>query len=59
MPSTASWEHVGFGCMNGPDGKPFCKTRAGGVLKLRGLIEMTSEKGAGAAAARGGGSATT
>ena len=32
-------EHVGFGTMNGPDGKPF-KTRAGGVLKLRDLIEM-------------------
>ncbi|HEY1750425.1 MAG TPA: arginine--tRNA ligase [Caulobacteraceae bacterium] len=36
-------EHVGFGTMNGPDGKPF-KTRAGGVLKLRDLIEMISEK---------------
>ena len=32
-------EHVGFGTMNGADGKPF-KTRAGGVLKLRDLIEM-------------------
>jgi arginyl-tRNA synthetase len=31
--------HVGFGTMNGADGKPF-KTRAGGVLKLRDLIEM-------------------
>jgi arginyl-tRNA synthetase len=36
-------EHVGFGTMNGTDGKPF-KTRAGGVLKLRDLIEMTSAK---------------
>jgi arginyl-tRNA synthetase len=36
-------EHVGFGTMNGPDGKPF-KTRAGGVLKLRDLIEMITEK---------------
>jgi arginyl-tRNA synthetase len=36
-------EHIGFGTMNGPDGKPF-KTRAGGVLKLRDLIEMVSEK---------------
>jgi arginyl-tRNA synthetase len=36
-------EHVGFGTMNGPDGKPF-KTRAGGVLKLRDLIETTSAK---------------
>jgi arginyl-tRNA synthetase len=31
--------HIGFGTMNGPDGKPF-KTRAGGVLKLNDLIEM-------------------
>jgi arginyl-tRNA synthetase len=38
-----SLEHLGFGTMNGPDGKPF-KTRAGGVLKLRDLIEMISEK---------------
>jgi len=36
-------EHLGFGTMNGPDGKPF-KTRAGGVLKLADLIEMTREK---------------
>ena len=36
-------EHVGFGTMNGPDGKPF-KTRAGGVLKLRDLIDLTSER---------------
>ncbi len=38
-----SLDHIGFGTMNGPDGKPF-KTRAGGVLKLRDLIEMTSAK---------------
>jgi arginyl-tRNA synthetase len=36
-------EHVGFGTMNGTDGKPF-KTRAGGVLKLRDLIDMVLEK---------------
>lgn len=35
----ATLEHVGFGTMNGPDGKPF-KTRAGGVLKLYDLIAM-------------------
>jgi arginyl-tRNA synthetase len=35
----AALEHVGFGTMNGADGKPF-KTRAGGVLKLYDLIEM-------------------
>lgn len=38
-----SLEHVGFGTMNGTDGKPF-KTRAGGVLKLRDLIDMVMEK---------------
>ena len=36
-------EHIGFGTMNGPDGKPF-KTRAGGVLRLADLIEMGAEK---------------
>jgi arginyl-tRNA synthetase len=32
-------EHVGYGTMNGADGKPF-KTRAGGVMKLHDLIAM-------------------
>ena len=36
-------EHVGFGTMNGTDGKPF-KTREGGVLKLNDLIEMARTK---------------
>jgi arginyl-tRNA synthetase len=36
-------EHIGFGTMNGTDGKPF-KTRAGGVLKLHDLITMTTDK---------------
>ena len=36
-------EHIGFGTMNGPDGKPF-KTREGGVLKLHDLIEMARDK---------------
>jgi arginyl-tRNA synthetase len=35
----AELEHVGYGTMNGPDGKPF-KTRAGGVMKLHDLIAM-------------------
>ncbi|MEQ1782077.1 MAG: arginine--tRNA ligase [Hyphomonadaceae bacterium] len=30
-------EHLGFGTVNGPDGKPF-KTRDGGILKLHDLI---------------------
>ena len=38
-----SLEHIGFGTMNGTDGKPF-KTREGGVLKLNDLIEMTRAK---------------
>ncbi len=37
----ASMEHLGFGTMNGPDGKPF-KTRAGGVMKLQDLISMVT-----------------
>jgi arginyl-tRNA synthetase len=36
-------QHIGFGTMNGTDGKPF-KTREGGVLKLNDLIQMTREK---------------
>ena len=36
-------EHLWFGTMNGKDGKPF-KTRAGGVLKLRDLIDMVEER---------------
>lgn len=36
-------EHIGFGTMNGPDGKPF-KTREGGVMKLQDLIRMTTDK---------------
>jgi arginyl-tRNA synthetase len=36
-------EHLGFGTMNGTDGKPF-KTRAGGVLRLSDLIGDATEK---------------
>ncbi|HEY5105971.1 MAG TPA: arginine--tRNA ligase [Caulobacteraceae bacterium] len=39
-------EHIGFGTMNGTDGKPF-KTRAGGVLKLNDLIELVTDKARG------------
>lgn len=35
----AKMEHLGFGTMNGPDGKPF-KTREGGVMRLQDLIAM-------------------
>ena len=37
----AELEHVGYGTMNGADGKPF-KTRAGGVMKLYDLIAMAT-----------------
>jgi len=46
-PERVALEHIKFGTMNGKDGKPF-KTRSGGVVKLRDLIEMVRE----AAAAR-------
>ncbi|KJU81422.1 arginyl-tRNA synthetase [Candidatus Magnetobacterium bavaricum] len=36
-------EHIAFGTMCGTDGKPF-KTRAGGVMKLKELICMVTEK---------------
>lgn len=39
----AELEHVGFGTVNGPDGKPF-KTRAGGVVKLYDLIEQAKQE---------------
>ena len=39
----AELEHVGYGTMNGADGKPF-KTRAGGVMKLFDLIAMATEE---------------
>ena len=35
--------HIGFGTVNGQDGKPF-KTRDGGVMTLENLIEMSKEK---------------
>jgi arginyl-tRNA synthetase len=46
-PAELVLEHIKFGTMNGKDGKPF-KTREGGVVRLRDLIEMVTE----AAAAR-------
>lgn len=45
-PPEVGLEHIKFGTMNGPDGKPF-KTREGGVVRLRELIDMvtrTAEK---------------
>ncbi len=39
----ATLEHVGFGTVNGPDGKPF-RTRAGGTVKLFDLIEQAKQE---------------
>ena len=36
-------EFIGFGTMNGHDGKPF-KTRDGGVMTLKSLIELVNEE---------------
>jgi len=35
-------EHLGFGTVNGPDGKPF-KTREGGILKLHEFIRQADD----------------
>ena len=41
-PESVGLEHIKFGTMNGPDGKPF-QTRKGGVLKLRDLISLVTK----------------
>ncbi|MFQ5523838.1 MAG: arginine--tRNA ligase [Acidimicrobiia bacterium] len=41
-PQAVGMEHIWFGTMNGPDGKPF-KTREGGVVKLGDVIAMITE----------------
>lgn len=43
VPDNISLEWFGFGTMNGPDGKPF-KTRDGGVMNLRGLIDLVKSE---------------
>ncbi|MBP3633207.1 MAG: arginine--tRNA ligase [Oscillospiraceae bacterium] len=42
VPETMDLEHIGFGTMNGKDGKPF-KTREGGVMRLERLISEITE----------------
>ena len=37
------FKHIGFGTVNGADGKPF-KTRDGGVMNLEDLIKMSKDK---------------
>lgn len=42
VPAGTELQHIGFGTMNGKDGKPF-KTRSGGVMRLETLIaDITS-----------------
>ena len=43
LPESTKLEHIGFGTMNGRDGKPF-KTRDGGVMTLKNLIEIVKEE---------------
>ncbi len=43
LPESTKLEHVGFGTMNGKDGKPF-KTRDGGVMNLKSLISLVKEE---------------
>ncbi|MDW7709888.1 MAG: arginine--tRNA ligase [Deferrisomatales bacterium] len=42
-PPAVGLEHIGFGTMNGSDGRPF-KTREGGVMKLRDLLDLVTAK---------------
>jgi arginyl-tRNA synthetase len=41
-PVATGLEHIGFGTVNGKDGKPF-KTREGGVLRLSDLINLVTD----------------
>ena len=41
-PDSVGLEHIEFGTMNGPDGKPF-STREGGVVRLGDVIEMVQD----------------
>ncbi len=43
VPPDTELVHVGFGTMNGKDGKPF-KTRDGGVMRLESLLNEISEE---------------
>lgn len=43
LASNTSFKHIGFGTVNGADGKPF-KTRDGGVMNLEDLINMSKDK---------------
>ncbi|MBQ2915966.1 MAG: arginine--tRNA ligase [Clostridia bacterium] len=42
VPETTELEHLGFGTMNGSDGKPY-KTRDGGVMRLSDLLTTVTD----------------
>ena len=42
VPEATDLKHLGFGTINGADGKPF-KTRDGGVMQLRTLLETVTD----------------
>ncbi len=43
VPDSVKLEFIGFGTMNGKDGKPF-KTRDGGIMPLKDLIKLINEE---------------
>jgi arginyl-tRNA synthetase len=43
VPENTELEHMGFGTMNGPDGRPF-KTRDGGTVKLIDLLDEAEQR---------------
>lgn len=43
LAADGSLEHIGFGTLNGADGKPF-KTRQGGVMRLSFLIDLATDE---------------
>ncbi len=43
VPASMDLEHMGFGTMNGPDGRPF-KTRDGGTVKLVQLLDEAEQR---------------
>lgn len=43
VPEGVTLEHIAFGTVNGPDGRPF-KTREGGVMNLEDLIVLSENK---------------
>ena len=45
VPNATRLTHIGFGTMNGADGKPF-KTRAGGTIKFEEVIDLVTQAAA-------------